>query len=120
MGEDTLLLVEHAPVYTLGKRGSEADLGAGGAELLRETGADVIHSKRGGEVTFHGPGQAVFYPIVQLRRLAAGRGVGARRYVEALEDSMLAAAGAQGLSGAIGRVRDAPGVFVEDGRGGRR
>ena len=81
VGEDTLLLVEHAPVYTLGKRGSEADLGAGGAELLRETGADVIHSKRGGEVTFHGPGQAVFYPIVQLRRLAAGRGVGARRYV---------------------------------------
>src|SRR5688572_15179166 len=59
---DTLLLVEHEPVYTWGKRTDPEHLGAG-PRALRELGADTFEVERGGEVTYHGPGQLVGYPI---------------------------------------------------------
>jgi lipoate-protein ligase B len=62
---DTLLLVEHEPVYTLG-RGTRSSSLPVAPERLRARGADVIEIERGGDVTWHGPGQLVGYPIVQL------------------------------------------------------
>ena len=68
--EDTLMMLQHMPVYTLGKRGDESlDLPVGGRRALKATtGADVVNVGRGGQTTFHGPGQCVLYPVVDLRR----------------------------------------------------
>ena len=75
-----LLLLQHPHVYTLGRRGSETDILVS-AEVLRELDADVHHTDRGGEVTYHGPGQLVGYPILDLR----AAGLGPLAYVRALE-----------------------------------
>jgi lipoyl(octanoyl) transferase len=78
---DTLLLLEHPPVFTTGKRNAEANL-----RLPPETlGAPLIVSDRGGDITFHGPGQLIAYPIVDLR--AAGLGV--VTYVRSLEEVVI-------------------------------
>ena len=63
-----LLLLEHSHVYTLGRRGTLDDILAP-AERLSSLGVEMHHADRGGEVTYHGPGQLVGYPIVDLRRL---------------------------------------------------
>lgn len=64
---DTLLLLKHPPVYTVGRAAQDAaNLGAG-EEYLRSLGAEVFWSDRGGDATFHGPGQIVGYPILRLR-----------------------------------------------------
>ena len=75
-----LLLLQHPHVYTLGRRGNETDILVS-AEVLRELDADVHHTDRGGEVTYHGPGQLVGYPILDLR----AAGLGPLAYVRALE-----------------------------------
>ena len=97
LADDVVLLLEHPPVYTMGRSGSPVHV-PGGAEALRALGADYVEVDRGGSVTFHGPGQLVAYPIVALaellpagprdRRPIAGD-VGA--YLRALEDAMCAA-----------------------------
>lgn len=89
---DTLLLLEHDPVYTLGRRATEAEvlLDAG---ALAARGIEVHHTDRGGRATFHGPGQLVGYPIVDLG--ATSDLVG---YVRALERAMIAAVGEFGVS----------------------
>ena len=74
---DTLLLLEHAPVYTAGRRSS-------GEHILRELDAPLVETDRGGQVTFHGPGQLVAYPVVDLR----GWG-GPVKYVRALEQVII-------------------------------
>lgn len=76
---------------------------------MRARGVHVEAIPRGGETTYHGPGQLVAYPILALR----GLGLGARAYVEALEDAMVAAAGAYGVA-ARGRVPGRTGVWVGD------
>ena len=76
--------MQHARVYTLGKRGQTAHFKVAKSSL-EEEGVDIHNTGRGGETTFHGPGQIVLYPVVNLRRL----GLGARAYVEALEDCMV-------------------------------
>ena len=64
---DTLLLLEHTPVYTVGRAARDgSNLGAG-EEYLRSAGAEVFWSDRGGDATFHGPGQIVGYPILRLK-----------------------------------------------------
>jgi lipoyl(octanoyl) transferase len=78
---DTLLLLEHSPVFTTGRRNAEANLRLP-AEML---GAPLVVSDRGGDITFHGPGQLVAYPIVDLR--AAGLGV--VTYVRNLEEVVI-------------------------------
>jgi lipoate-protein ligase B len=65
-GIDTLLLLEHPHVYTLGRNSDPSNILASD-EFLRERGATVARNERGGEVTYHGPGQLVAYPIIQLR-----------------------------------------------------
>jgi lipoyl(octanoyl) transferase len=75
---------------------------------LEALGATVEHTLRGGDVTFHGPGQLVIYPVINLRRL----GCGARAFVEGLEDVMTNIAAGHGVH-ATGRVPGAPGVWVD-------
>jgi lipoate-protein ligase B len=80
---DSLLLLEHEPVYTLGRGADEADL----LGAPRRLGVPVFRVGRGGGVTFHGPGQLVGYPIVRL----SGHGRDVHRYVRSLETSVVAA-----------------------------
>jgi len=84
LGRDVLLLLEHPPVFTLGRRGSHEHLLVAGA-FLESRGIQVIHVERGGDVTYHGPGQLVCYPIVDLRK---GRWK-VVDFVEALEEVMI-------------------------------
>lgn len=77
---DTLVLLEHPHVYTLGRRGKDSDILID-ETLLANLGAKVHHIDRGGEVTYHGPGQLVGYPIINLRRLE----IGPMKYVRGLE-----------------------------------
>jgi lipoyl(octanoyl) transferase len=82
---DTLLLLEHSNVYTAGRRAKPEHvlLDAGG---LRELGVPLVETDRGGEVTYHGPGQLVGYPIFSL----SARGLGPRQYVRSLERVLIA------------------------------
>jgi lipoate-protein ligase B len=65
-GPETLLLLEHAPVVTLGRSAQPGNVHLSGAELARR-GIDLVQASRGGDVTYHGPGQLVGYPIIRLR-----------------------------------------------------
>ena len=104
---DTLLLVEHAPVITLGQRGDRRGILA--PQLLDQLGIEVIKTERGGNVTYHGPGQVVAYPIVDLRRFRTDL----RWYVERLEGAVIALLGKYG----IGAGRDVQhGVFTDRGK----
>ncbi len=105
---DRLLLVEHFPVYTLGRGGDESNLLATPAHL-REIGAELIRIDRGGDITFHGPGQLVAYPIVELRDP-----LDLRRYVRTLEAAIIATAAAFGVAGA--RLEGHPGIWVGGAR----
>ena len=80
---DQLLLLEHDPVITLGHRAAETHVIAPPA-VLAERGVEVVRVERGGEVTYHGPGQLVAYPIVDL----VARHLGVRAFVGALEEAM--------------------------------
>ncbi len=96
---DQLWLVEHDPVYTQGL--------AGKAEHLLNPGAiPVVASNRGGQVTYHGPGQVVAYPLVDLKRL----GIYVKEYVYRLEHAVLKVLEAQQITGH--RVAGAPGIYV--------
>ncbi len=103
---EALALLQHPPVYTLGARGNDSNLLAS-PRALAAFGARVVHTDRGGDVTFHGPGQLVAYPILDLR----GRGIGAARYVRMLEAVMLEAVARFGVQAE--RVRGRPGVWVD-------
>jgi lipoyl(octanoyl) transferase len=103
---DTLLLVEHDPVLTLGRHATEAHVLASPAELERR-GIEVIRVERGGEVTYHGPGQLVAYPIVKLSE----RGVLVRPFVRALDLAMIDVAGAYGVTAA--QRPGYPGAWVD-------
>jgi lipoyl(octanoyl) transferase len=78
---DTLILVEHPPVITIGRGGDAANIVAS-KEYLETMGVDVIHTNRGGDVTYHGPGQIVGYPIVSIKDL----NMGIRDFVYNLEE----------------------------------
>ena len=81
---DIFLFLEHQPVFTLGRRGGLDNL-AVSLDFLEKEGIPIVHVERGGDITFHGPGQLVVYPIIDLR--AAGLGVA--DYVTALEEVMI-------------------------------
>jgi lipoyl(octanoyl) transferase len=97
--EDELWLVEHDPVFTQGVAGRDE-------HVLDAGDIPVIRSNRGGQVTYHGPGQVVAYPLVDLRR----RQVFVKEYVYRLEQAVLDVLALQGVTGH--RVRSAPGVYV--------
>ncbi|KAH0705412.1 hypothetical protein KY290_010108 [Solanum tuberosum] len=81
---DTLLSLQHPPTYTVGKRETVHNLLIPDSEL-KSMGAELHYTQRGGDITFHGPHQAILYPIVSLRDI----GLGARMYVEKLELTMI-------------------------------
>eukprot|EP00037_Helgoeca_nana_P019182 m.186139 g.186139 ORF g.186139 m.186139 type:complete len:225 (+) comp24756_c0_seq3:183-857(+) len=89
--DDVLLLCEHPPVYTTGRR-MQPDPQE--QRLLENLGAEYLHCQRGGQTTFHGPGQLVGYPIVDLRAL----GGGTRCFVHALEETMIRTCAEFGVS----------------------
>ncbi len=105
--EDQLLLLEHDAVLTLGRQADETHVLASPRELRRR-GIEVIRVERGGEVTYHGPGQLVAYPIIRL----GDRGILVRPLVAALEAAMIATSADLGVAGVP--ARRAPGVL---GRG---
>ena len=102
---DQLLLVEHPPVLTLGRHADERHVRASAGELAAR-GIELIRVERGGEVTYHGPGQLVAYPIVRL----ADREMLVRPLVRALEEAMIATAAAFGVQ--AGRRDGYPGCWV--------
>lgn len=101
---ETILIVEHAPVFTLGFHGNAANMLVS-EEMLRERGAEILRVERGGDITFHGPGQLVAYPILRLR----DRRFGVKSYVSRLEQSVIDTCAAFGIE--AGRVEDATGVW---------
>ncbi len=105
---DIFLAVEHPPVFTLGRRGVRAHL-LRDQGFLQKQGIDLVQIERGGEITYHGPGQLVVYAILDLRRA----GLAVVGHVERLEAVMMGLAGDFGVkAGRDGRNR---GVWV-DGR----
>lgn len=103
---DTLLLLEHQPVFTVGRSTQPAHLLAGEAALSR-TGAISYHVNRGGSVTYHGPGQLVGYPILKLSRYVSGP----KAYVRLLEDMLIMVLAAWKIEGC--RIDEAPGVWAQ-------
>ncbi len=79
-----VLLVEHSPVFTLGQRGGRENLKVS-AEFLEESEIPVIQAERGGNITYHGPGQLVVYPVADLKKA----GLSVAGYVEGLEEVMI-------------------------------
>lgn len=96
---DELWFAEHPPVFTLG-------LAARREHLLTPGDIPVVQVDRGGQVTYHGPGQLMVYPLLDLRRA----GIGVRALVTALERSVVDLLAASGIEGAL--RREAPGVYV--------
>jgi lipoyl(octanoyl) transferase len=105
---DQLLLLEHEPVLTLGRQSDESFVRAPAEELDRR-GIELIRVERGGEVTYHGPGQLVAYPIVRL----ADRGLLLRPFVRALEAAMAETAAEYGV--AAGPREGYPGCWCDAG-----
>ncbi len=99
--DDELWLVEHFPVYTLGLNGKRE-------HLLNTGNIPVINSDRGGQVTYHAPGQLVIYTLLDIKRL----NLGVRQLVTILEQAMISSLAEYGII-AVSRA-DAPGVYVND------
>jgi len=104
--EDTLLLTEHERVITLGRNADEGNIRVSSA-TLDERGIPVVRVERGGDVTYHGPGQIVAYPIVDLR---AGS-IAVRDYIRLLEQSAILLLECHGIAGE--RRSGTPGVWAE-------
>jgi lipoyl(octanoyl) transferase len=105
-GTDHLFILEHPLVLTLGRGAGRANIVASPKWLARQ-GYEIHETDRGGDVTWHGPGQIVAYPVLEL-----GGGFGARRFVEALEEAMVRTCGDFGI--VAGRREDHRGVWVQD------
>ncbi|MEX2601506.1 MAG: lipoyl(octanoyl) transferase LipB [Balneolaceae bacterium] len=102
---DQLLFVEHPHVYTLGKSGNAAHLLRGAAEL-RQIDAEFVQNDRGGDITYHGPGQIVGYPILNLDRYMTD----IHKYLRSLEEVIIRVCGTYGLQ--AGRIDGLTGVWV--------
>uniref|UniRef100_A0A2K2BQS4 lipoyl(octanoyl) transferase n=1 Tax=Populus trichocarpa TaxID=3694 RepID=A0A2K2BQS4_POPTR len=105
---DTLLSLQHPPTYTLGKRRTDHNLLIPVPEL-EKIGAELHYTQRGGDITYHGPHQAILYPIISLRDI----GLGARKYVEKLELTMIDMASQYGVKACAGKKCET-GVWVGD------
>jgi lipoyl(octanoyl) transferase len=103
---DELWIVEHPPVFTLG-------LGADRAHVLSAHDIPVVQTDRGGEVTYHGPGQVVIYLLMDLRRNKPGGKLYARQFVHKIEQAVIDVLAAYNLAGE--RVEGAPGIYIAEG-----
>ena len=104
---DCLLLTEHEPVITMGRASSKSNLLCSPTEL-EERGVELVEIERGGDITFHGPGQLVAYPIIDLN----GRGRDLHRYLRDLESIIVATLNDLGLDAGI--KHGLTGVWVDD------
>jgi len=103
---ETILLLEHEPVVTVSKRKGAADNIVAGEAMLEQAGVEVCRTDRGGDVTYHGPGQIVAYPIIRLN----DHGLNLRQYVWLLEQAMIDTVGRFGIE--AGRDECAVGVWT--------
>jgi lipoyl(octanoyl) transferase len=101
--KNTLIFLQHDPVYTLGKSGDESNLKV----AIEETDATFYQTSRGGDITYHGPGQLTVYPIFNLNRFE----MGVREYVETLEQCVIDCIAEYGLKGE--RLEGASGVWLD-------
>src|SRR5215218_8612560 len=101
-----LLFVEHPPVYTLGKSGKIENVVIEEEERIKE-GIDFFHTNRGGDITFHGPGQIVGYPILDLEKFYTDIG----RYLRELEEVIILTLNDYGIS--AGRSAGETGVWID-------
>ena len=101
-----IILCEHPHVYTLGRSGHEANMLVNN-EKLKALGASFFHIDRGGDITYHGPGQLVSYPILNLEEFA----LGLREYVHLLEETVIRLCASYGVE--TGRLERATGVWLE-------
>jgi lipoyl(octanoyl) transferase len=111
---DVLLLLEHTPVITLGRNAKAANILAA-PELLAKKGVEVFESNRGGDVTFHGPGQLVGYPIFDLRAFPSNdpdrKTLGVIEYVRRLEEVLIRSCASLGIS--TKRIPSLTGVWTD-------
>jgi lipoyl(octanoyl) transferase len=108
-GAETLFIVEHPPVVTLGRREDSVKNLKTSPQMLERLGVELVHSDRGGDITFHGPGQIVAYPIIRL----ANHGFSVSGYVHRLESIVVAALAELGIHAQTDP--QAVGVWVIDG-----
>ncbi len=106
---DTLLLIEHPHTYTLGRSTKDGHLLLT-PEQLNEQGIAVVESDRGGDITYHGPGQVVGYPILKLSQ----HGGDLLRYLRMLEETLIVALASYGVT--AGRIAGLTGVWVGDAK----
>ena len=104
--QNTLILCQHTPVFTLGKSGKIENLLVNEAALSKK-GIDLVHIKRGGDITFHGPGQIVGYPIFDLDFFH----LGLKQYIYKVEDAIIKVLEKYGLKGE--RLEGATGVWLD-------
>lgn len=105
VSEERLLLVEHLPVYTLGRHGHRSNMLM--PERLLRDNIELVEIDRGGDITYHGPGQLVAYPIIDLQN----HGLGVKAYVEMLEQAVIDTINEYGITGE--RLDGATGVWIE-------
>ena len=104
--ENHIILCEHPHVYTLGRSGKEGNMLLS-EEQLQKIGATLYHIDRGGDITYHGPGQLVCYPILNLEEFS----LGLKEYVHLLEEAVIRVCASYGI--AAGRLEKATGVWLE-------
>jgi lipoate-protein ligase B len=104
---DTILLLEHEPVVTIGRNGKDGNILLS-EDLLRQRGIAVVHNDRGGDVTYHGPGQLVGYPIVDLKKLHHD----VHRFLREIEEGLIRAVARWGIRAS--RNPGKTGVWVGD------
>ena len=105
-GENRLFFCEHQPVLTIGKSGKDTNLLIP-KELLVQRGISFYHINRGGDITYHGPGQLVCYPILNLEEFH----LGLKEYVHLLEEAVIRVCASYGIE--AGRLEKATGVWLE-------
>ncbi len=110
--ENQLFFCEHLPVFTIGKSGKDTNLLVP-EEALRERGVSFYHTNRGGDITYHGPGQITGYPVFDIEYW----GLGLRQYIHRLEETIIRFLSLYGLRGE--RLEGATGVWLDPGVPGR-
>ena len=106
---DALILLEHPPVFTIGKSGKDANLLID-KNVLDKVGAEVFHVDRGGDITYHGPGQLVGYPIMNLRKYKCD----IKWYINRIEEVLIRTVAHYGIE--AGRIKGLTGVWVGDNK----
>jgi lipoyl(octanoyl) transferase len=104
--EGYVLFVEHPHVYTIGKSGQDQNLLISG-DFLKQIGASVYHINRGGDITYHGPGQLVCYPVINLEQFQ----LGVREYIYKLEEAVILALKMMNIHS--GRLEGATGIWLD-------